>query len=135
MKWLLIVATVWYWWRVYSLSFNPNDFPDPKYASAVWGRRATHSFFLGASIVTAFLYVLGAIHAWWTVAITYAICFVGIGFIQPILAGFLISLRAVVGSRRVKAGLEPHSPRLAQFAWTYYMTEEEKRKAKPDSGN
>ncbi len=85
MKWLLTIVTVWYWWRVYSLSFNPSNFRDPKYADAVWERRSTRSFFLGAAIVTAFLYVLGVIHAWWVVAFTFAICLAAVGFVQPML--------------------------------------------------
>lgn len=26
-KWVLSAAAIWYWWRLYSLSFNPNMFP------------------------------------------------------------------------------------------------------------
>ncbi|MGD1105052.1 MAG: hypothetical protein ABSA59_23650 [Terriglobia bacterium] len=48
MKWVRIVTVIWYWWRLYSLSFNTSGFPDPKYAEGVWLRKWNHSFFLGA---------------------------------------------------------------------------------------
>ena len=53
MKWPLIIAIIWYWWRVYLLSFNPDQFPDRAYAHRIWDRRANRSFFLGAAILTA----------------------------------------------------------------------------------
>ena len=106
-------------------------FPDPKYAQAVWERRANGSFFLGAAIVTALLYVLEAIHSWWAIAITFVICLVTMGFVQPMLVLVMVLLRANLAAfltvRRIKAGLKVRSPMLAPFVWTYYLTEEERR--------
>ena len=124
MKWLLIVAAVWYWWRLYSLSFNPSGFPDPTYAHAVWDRRSRNSFFLGAAIVTAFLYLLGVIHVWWAGALTYAISFVAVVFVQPMLVGAFILVRTGGGAARIDAGLTPRSHGLAPLAWRYYLPKE-----------
>lgn len=129
MKLLLILGGVWYWWRLYSLSFNPSSFPDRKYADAVWDRRANRSFFLGAAIGTALLRVLDAVQTWWAVAVTFAICLVALVFLQPLLVGAIIAFRAVASILKVKIGLQPRSPMLAPFACTYYLTEEEKRSA------
>ena len=51
---------------------------------------------------------------------------------QPLLIGAIIACRAGALISRVKVGLEPRSPMLAPFAWTYYLTEEEKRSALKD---
>ena|SRR2546425_10790784 len=132
MKTLLILGGIWYWWRLYSLSFNPSNFPDRNYARVVWDRRSNRSFFLGAAIGTALLRVLGAIQTWWAVAVTFAVCLVALAFVQPLLIGAIIALRAGALTSRVKVGLQPRSPMLAPFAWTYYLTEEEKRSALKD---
>ena len=129
MKWLLIAATVWYWWRLYSLSFNPSMFPDQEYAHRVWDRRSTASFFLGAAIATGLLYVLNIAHAWWILALSFAVCVPIMGLVQTGLVGLMILNRARALIRRSKKDLASRSPWLAPFAWTYYLTAEEKRKA------
>jgi|ERR1039458_94509 hypothetical protein len=134
MKILLILGGVWYWWRLYSLSFNPSMFPDRKYADAVWERRSNRSFFLGAAVSTALLRVLGAVQTWWAMALTSAICLVALAFVQPLLVGTIILLRAGLVLCKIKVGVKLRSPMLAPFAWTYYLTEEEKRSAMKDGG-
>jgi len=132
MKWLLSVAILWYWWRVYSLSFNPDQFPNRTYAHSVWDRRADRSFFLGAAIVTGFLYVVGAIHSWWVIALSFAASLLVVMFLQPTLVGAVILTRAGITMLKIKTGLELRSPFLAPFAWTYYLTKEDRKQALAD---
>jgi len=70
MKWLLVVPAIWYWWRVYSLSVNPSQFPDPQYAHPVWDRRSNGSLLLGAAIVTALIYLVVG-YSWWVLLRRY----------------------------------------------------------------
>ena len=129
MNWLLIAATLWYWWRIYSLSFNPSTFPDQKYANAIWEKRSTRTFVLGAIIITATLSKFGLIHERWVQVIAFVVLVMVVGFLQPFLVGLIILHRTACVILRVKVGRKPHAPRLAPYAWTYYLTEEEKRKA------
>jgi hypothetical protein len=129
MIWLLIVAVVWYWWRLYSLSFNPTQFPDPQYAQRVWDRRSNRSLLLGAAIITSLFYMLGITQKWWVLVL----CFLGsaltLAFIQPLFVGLIIGLRAKVMLNRMMKEGEVLSPKLAPYAWTYYLTKEEKMNA------
>ncbi|SRR5216684_3346432 len=129
MKWLLIAATVWYWWRLYSLSFNPTMFPDQAYAHRVWDRRSTGSFFLGAAIITMLLYVFNVTHVWWILGLGFAIGIPIMGLVQTALVGLIILNRTRLVMSRNKTGEAARRSLLAPFAWTYYLTEEEKRKA------
>jgi hypothetical protein len=51
------------------------------------------------------------------------------GLLQTALVGLIILNRARSVMSRSKKTLAPRSPWLAPFAWTYYLTDEEKRKA------
>ena len=135
MKWLLIVATVWYGWRVYSLSFNPDMFLDKAYAHRVWDRRSTGSFFLFAAIVTVLLYALNVTRVWWILALSFAVCVPIMGLVQTGLVGLIMLNRLRWAVLRGKKSLTPRSPWLAPFAWTYYLTAKEKRKALTDDKN
>lgn len=132
MKWPLIIAIIWYWWRVYSLSFNPDQFPDRAYAHRIWDRRANRSFFLGAAILTALMYALGAIHAWWAVTLSFAASFAVVMFVQVSLVGAVILTRSLLATLKLKTGLKLRTPFLAPFAWTYYLTKEERKEALAD---
>lgn len=104
-------------------------FPDEAYAHRVWDRRSAGSFFLGAAIVTALLYVLNVTHVWWILTLSFAALIPIMGLVQTGLVGLIILNRARSLMSRTKKSLSPRSPRLAPFAWTYYLTDEEKRKA------
>jgi hypothetical protein len=134
-KWALILGGVWYWWRLYSLSFSPraSGFPDPAYAEVVWNRRSTASFFLGALVFTTLLCAIGAIQVWWAIAIGFLVCLLCLVFLQPMLVGAIIFVRSGLAILRLKLGFQPRSPMLAPLAWSYYVTEEEKSKAMGDS--
>ena len=129
MNWLLGAAIVWYWWRLYSLSFNFQQFPDPRYAEAIWDKRSTYSNIICAAIIAAVLYDFGTIHRWWIAGITFAIATLIVGLVQPFLVGLIIVHRTACIMLRLRLGLKPHAPRLAPFAWTYYLTREERRQA------
>jgi hypothetical protein len=124
-RWLLSAAAVWYWWRIYSLSFNPGMFPDPKYAESIWNRRSTRSFVLGAIIATGVLAEFGLVRGLWSRLIAFAIFLFVVGLVQPLLVGLVVFHRTGCVILRAKAGLKPHPPRLAPFAWNYYLAEEE----------
>jgi hypothetical protein len=62
-------------------------------------------------------------------AVTFAVCLVALAFLQPLLVGAIIAFRAGALIIKVKVGLQLRSPWLAPFAWTYFLTEEEKRSA------
>ena len=135
MKWLLVIATIWYSWRLYSLSFNPTMFPDQKYAQGVWDRRSTNSFFIGAAIVTVLLYMLNVTHVWWILSLSFAIFVPIMGLVQTALVGLIILNRTRLAMARSDKSLAVRSPWLAPFAWTYYLTAEEKRKALAEDKN
>jgi len=132
LKLLLIAAIAWYWWRVYSLSFNPNEFPNPAYAHLVWDRRANRSFVLGAAIITSSLYIFGLVHSLWILAVCLAVSLVAIVFVQPTLIGAIITVRAGFTILKIKTGMRLRSPLLAPFAWTYYLTREDRKQALAD---
>ncbi len=132
MKWLLTAAVIWYWWRVYSLSFNPDQFPNREHAHTVWDRRANRSFFLGAAIVTGFLYVAGVIHIWWIIVLSFAASFLVVIFVQPTLVGAVILTRAGLTMFKIKTGIKLRTPLLAPFAWTYYLTKQDRQEALAD---
>jgi len=126
MKWLFIPAAIWYWWRLYTLTFNPQQFPDPKYANKVWNRRASGSFVLGASMLVGCLYGSGVIHRWWVVFIAFAVSVILVGIIQPFFVLVIIHSKLLLIVIKTKAGFELGTPVLAPFAWTPYLTAEEK---------
>ncbi len=130
MKWLaLIAACVWYLWRVYSLSYSPHEFPDPKYANKVWDRRSDYTAALGMVTVTGGLYLLGIIHAWWLVLIVLVVSIFLVPLLQTGFIALIIYGRATKVVLRAKFGLKLTSPWLAPFVWSYYLTPEEKQRA------
>jgi hypothetical protein len=131
MKWAIIIsASVWYFWRLYTLSYNPNLFPDPAYANKIWDKRARNSSYLGAAIVTAVPFLRGNIHSWWVVVLVFVASIFLLTLLQTGLVGLIIIGRARKAMCRWKFGLKSRPPRLAPFVWTYYLTEEEKGRGK-----
>lgn len=129
MKWLpLILGIIWYWWRLYSLSFNTTYFPDPQYAKAVWERRAGFSFVLGAVVFAYSLYALEMIHVWWVIAATFALSLAALHLLQPLLVALIIFSRTGFAAMRIRTRREARSPWFASLAWSYYLTDEEKHK-------
>jgi hypothetical protein len=126
MKWLFIPASTWYWWRLYTLTFNPQQFPDPEFAHKVWNRRASGSYVLGASMLVGGLYASGVIQRWWVVGICFAVSVIVVGIIQPFFVLVIIYSKLLWIVVKTKAGLELGTPFLAPFAWTPYLTAEEK---------
>jgi hypothetical protein len=128
MKWAAFVgASVWYLWGVYTLSYNPNDFPDPAYANKVWDRRARNTAYLGAAILTAALFSSGNIRSWWVVLLVFLASTFLITILQPALVGLIILGRTGKIMLLVKFGLKPRPPALAPCVWGHYLTEAEKQ--------
>ena len=128
-KWLaLIVASIWYLWRVYTLSYSPHEFPDPAYANKVWDKRSDHTAGLGVLIAVAGLYLSGIIHVWWAVLLVFLVSIFLVPMLQTGLVALIIFGRAAKIMFRVKVGLKAGSPWLAPFVWSYYLTPEEKQR-------
>ena len=90
MKWPLIIAIIWYWWRLYSLPSIQISSPIEHMRTAYGIIRANRSFFLGAGILTALLYALGVIHSWWAITLSFIASFVVVMFAQVSLVGAVI---------------------------------------------
>jgi hypothetical protein len=56
-----------------------------------------------------------------------------IGFLQPLLVALIIGNRARAVLWKTKRDLPPRKPFLARFAWTYYLTKEERQNALAES--
>jgi hypothetical protein len=128
MRWLLVIPAIWYWWLLYSLSFNPAQFPDQGYAHRKWDRRSNIAIFLGAAIIEGIVY-FALTQTWWLLLITLVISLMVMGVLQPLLVALIIGNRARAMISRMKRDLPPRKPFLAPFAWTYYLTKEERQNA------
>jgi hypothetical protein len=133
MIWLMTIGVFWYAWGVYTLSYNPDQFPDPNYALKVWYKRASRTAFLGALILTTVLFFRGKIPSWWAVPVVFVGCCILAAMVQMGLAGLLILGRSVKAVLRIRLGLRSRVPFLAPFVWGYYITEEEKLRARTES--
>jgi hypothetical protein len=130
--WLILSVCVWYLWRVYTLSYNPNDFPDPEYAYKIWDRRATNSGYLGGVIVAYALIEAKVTVSWWTALLVWFIATGGLIAIgQPAIIALIVSGRLANAISRVKRGVRG-GPALAPLVWGYYLTDEEKRSARSE---
>lgn len=129
MKWLVLIASIWYLWRVYTLSYSPHEFPDPAYANKVWDKRSNSNFYLGAVIAAGALYLSGVIHSWWVVLLVFLVSIFIVGLLQTGLVALIIFGRTAKIMLRSKLGLSLGSPWLAPFVWGYYLTPEERRRA------
>jgi hypothetical protein len=69
--WIIIFASFWYVWRLYTLSYNPSQFPDQGHANRVWHKRATNTACLGATIFTVALLLSGRVRLWWAVLLIW----------------------------------------------------------------
>ena len=128
--WLILIACIWYLWRVYTLSYNPNRFPDPAYANKVWDRRARNSAFLGGVIVACALSKAGIISAWWAALLVYVLAAFGLlAIVQPAIIALIIFGRTGNAFLRLKRGVRG-GPAMAPLVWGYYLTDEEKRSAR-----
>jgi hypothetical protein len=127
---VLIGAVIWYLWRVYTLSYSPHEFPDPAFANKVWDRRSHYTAFLGALIVAAAVYLSGISHHWWVVVLVFLVSIFLVHLLQVGLVALIIYGRAAKVILRVKMGRGLGAPWLAPFAWTYYLTPEEKQRAR-----
>lgn len=127
---VLVGAVIWYLWRVYTLSYSPHEFPDPAFANKVWDRRSDYTAFLGAAIVTAAVYVSGISHHWWVVLPVFVVSIFLVALLQVGLVALIIYGRATKIILRAKMGLRGGAPWLAPFVWSYYVTPEEKRRAR-----
>jgi hypothetical protein len=127
--WIIICASIWYLWRLYTLSYNPSHFPDQGHANRVWRKRATNTAGLGATIFTATLFLSGRARLWWALLLIWVLASVSIAVLQTGLVGLIIMGRALRTILRFKLGLETKPPVLAPFVWSYYLTDEEKRSA------
>ena len=92
-------------------------------------------FFFFAAIVTVLLYALNVTRVWWILALSFAVCVPIMGLVQTGLVGLIMLNRLRWAVLRGKKSLTPRSPWLAPFAWTYYLTAKEKRKALTDDKN
>jgi hypothetical protein len=126
--WILVIPAIWYWWLLYSLSFSPDQFPDAKYAHRRWDRRSSIALFLGATLIEATIFFT-LTQTWWLLLIALVAFLMMLGFVQPLLVALIIGNRARAAISRMKRVLPPRKPALAHFAWTYYLTPEEKRRA------
>jgi len=127
--WIIICASVWYAWRLYTLSYNPSYFPDQGYANRVWEKRVTHTAYLGATIFTVALLSSGRVRLWWALLFVWVLALAAIAVLQPGLIGLIIWGRALRTILRFKLGLETKPPVQAPFVWSYYIADEEKRSA------
>jgi hypothetical protein len=128
MVWLFVIPAIWYWWLLYSLSFNPAQFPDQGYAHRKWDRRSNIAIFLGTTIVDAIVYFT-LTQTWWLLLIIVVVSLMVMGLLQPLVVALIIGNRARAVMSRMKRDLPPRKPFLAPFAWTYYLTKKEKMNA------
>jgi hypothetical protein len=112
------------------LSYSPHEFPDPAFAKKVWDRRSDYSAFLGAVILAGAVYVSGLSHRWWVVLPVLVVSIFLVPLLQLGLVALIIYGRAAKIMLRIKMGFSPGAPWLAPFVWTYYLTPEEKQRAR-----
>jgi hypothetical protein len=130
MIWLITIGVFWYPWGVYTLSYNPDQFPDPAYALKIWHKRASYNAFLGGSILTATLVVNGTLHLWWVGGLVFVGSCIVAAALQLGLIELLILVRVLKARFKIKHGPKTRRPLLATIVWTYYVSEEEKQIAK-----
>src|SRR5262249_8076253 len=123
MKWIAVACeSLLYLWGLYTLSFNPDTFPDSAFARKQWDKRAARLGWLGSVIFTSTLLFTGTIEAWWIVLVVLLGSVFFVTLIQPAFVGLIILGRAWKGILCMKLGLKPRRPRLAPIAWSYFLT-------------
>ena len=134
MKWAILIGeSLLYLWGIYTLSFNPDSFPDPAYAHRQWDKRAMQLAWLGSAMFTTAVLFVGLIHHWWAVLLVFMGSVLLVMLVQPGFVGLIILGRTGKTLLRMKFGLKTGSPWLAPFAWSYFPTGSEKRAAKTDN--
>jgi hypothetical protein len=133
MIWLMTIGVFWYAWGVYTLSYNPDQFPDPAYALKIWHKRASYNAFLGGSILTATLVFNGTLRLWWVGGLVFVGSCIVAAALQLGLIELVILVRALKARFKIKHGRKARRPFLAPIVWTFYISEEEKQTAETDS--
>jgi len=105
---------------------NWASFPDPKSARAIWDRRSNFSLWLSAAVLNDTIYALGLIQRWWVIIVGFVVCFLIMGFVQPLLIAAATLLIARYRLSRIERGTDPNNSLIGELVVWQYLTPAER---------
>jgi hypothetical protein len=124
MNWLISAGFLWYIWIAYTLSYNTDQFPDPKYALRIWLRRASLNAAYGGAIAAGLLFLTEIIPpSLWIFAGVFVAATVLAAVVQILVIKTFIIIRVLTAAQRIKKGRPRRNNFLAAIAWSYYLPE------------